>query len=689
MRAASATARQSLSETQTARDRELIRNFILGRWDFGATDEEIQDALGMGGNTERPRRGELAELKQIQESKISRKTKSGRPAAVWVSVEYQFWKEMPATVALESSAAKTSTAKQEEQPKGAKAMSTMKLLVRSFRGIDRADITANPIALVAGKNFQGKSSICQAVAAALTGQTIPFIEPGAVQGEFKPRIAKKSAGALVRTGTAKGGVLVKRGDGEDYAGINWPACEMETKGKAPRASVYAAGLIPIMELDAKRRSAFFSDLIGAHPVKEDLVNFLTDLDMGKPERIDQIWAMIEQNGWDATHTQAKEHGARLKGQWQGITNEAYGSNKAQGWLPAEWETDLETASLDALQAALAGHKAALEAVVGDQAVDKAELDRLQAIAAEQLPDQQPYIDAEQAAGKALADAKAALDALPIMQGDSGPPALTCAHCGETNLLTGRPGTFALMKPGKKPSKAAIEKAQKARAAAQAKVDEAGELHEAAKADLRAVLDQYDFRDDAKKGLEAAKMKTGSAEAVDAAREAVRIAESRIAKFVAWSKAHRLHVSVSGNQHIVDALAPEGVRKIKLIRAIGFLNEELKALTAGTKWGVRVDEEMNALVNDREYFLLSDSEKFMANTVLQLAAAKFDASDMVVIDGIDILDASGRDAVVSIVKGWKGNALIALTLNVPDKMPNLATAGIGTSFWVEGGLCRLL
>lgn len=54
----------------------------------GATDEEIQDALRMSGNTERPRRVELTDYrdlpKLIKDSGMKRRTRSGEWAVVWV-----------------------------------------------------------------------------------------------------------------------------------------------------------------------------------------------------------------------------------------------------------------------------------------------------------------------------------------------------------------------------------------------------------------------------------------------------------------------------------------------------------------------------------------------------------------------------------------------------------------------------
>ncbi len=52
----------------------------------GLTDEEIQTALNLSGNSERPRRSRLVELGQVEDSHNMRMNRSGRPATVWIAV---------------------------------------------------------------------------------------------------------------------------------------------------------------------------------------------------------------------------------------------------------------------------------------------------------------------------------------------------------------------------------------------------------------------------------------------------------------------------------------------------------------------------------------------------------------------------------------------------------------------------
>lgn len=62
--------------------RAMVLEYLQSRED-GATDSEMQEALDMAGNTQRPRRQELEKMGLVRDSKRTRKTPSGRMAIVW------------------------------------------------------------------------------------------------------------------------------------------------------------------------------------------------------------------------------------------------------------------------------------------------------------------------------------------------------------------------------------------------------------------------------------------------------------------------------------------------------------------------------------------------------------------------------------------------------------------------------
>lgn len=69
--------------------RARVLEYIEAQGQFGATDSEIQSALVMEGNTERPRRQELQTQGLIRDSGQTRATASGRQAVVWIATNHK------------------------------------------------------------------------------------------------------------------------------------------------------------------------------------------------------------------------------------------------------------------------------------------------------------------------------------------------------------------------------------------------------------------------------------------------------------------------------------------------------------------------------------------------------------------------------------------------------------------------
>lgn len=88
---------QSHSETSRAaaqqigphlnRLQDMVLTFLRQRGAYGATDEEIQEALALNPSTQRPRRIELVAKGLALDLGPKRKTRSGRMASVWIANE--------------------------------------------------------------------------------------------------------------------------------------------------------------------------------------------------------------------------------------------------------------------------------------------------------------------------------------------------------------------------------------------------------------------------------------------------------------------------------------------------------------------------------------------------------------------------------------------------------------------------
>lgn len=83
LRPTSIAARASLgSAARTQRQQVFLHLLKCGS--MGATLNELEAALGISGNTVRPRRLELEQSGLIEDSGLRRPTPSGRQAVVWV-----------------------------------------------------------------------------------------------------------------------------------------------------------------------------------------------------------------------------------------------------------------------------------------------------------------------------------------------------------------------------------------------------------------------------------------------------------------------------------------------------------------------------------------------------------------------------------------------------------------------------
>lgn len=77
-----AAARSARGEANRYRAMILDHLRLVGA--AGATDEEMQERLGVQPNTQRPRRVELVAAGLVENSGNTRETRAGRQACVWV-----------------------------------------------------------------------------------------------------------------------------------------------------------------------------------------------------------------------------------------------------------------------------------------------------------------------------------------------------------------------------------------------------------------------------------------------------------------------------------------------------------------------------------------------------------------------------------------------------------------------------
>lgn len=530
----------------------------------------------------------------------------------------------------------------------------MQIQIHDFRGI--ADFRANldGMLLLAGPNGAGKSSACTAIAACLTGVLTPF-----------DGVTKARAGLLVRDGGATATATVSSPDGG--ASVVWPACERAEKGRAPWASPVAAGLVDPLRMPPRERAAWLIDLIGALPGVDATVAALVEAGVPSSEAT-AIWARIEVRGWDAAHAEAKETGAKLKGQWERVTGQRYGSAKAAGWRPDGWRSGMDALGLDEMKR----HAESLQAKVDAARAAALTGESKRRDAEERLTQRQRALSEEaDARGKMLAaqraeeSAQAARDRLGVSAGR----VLKCSECSAPHILV---NGQLMPAPKDAPDPAAIEAADKALREARQEALRTSAHHGRLVAEIEAGNKAEEF------------LKTLPEVPPSDELERIKAASAEVGQHFTMKRraveAGDLHERIVRQIEIVKLLAEDGLRQTALVEALAGFAGDLNEVTRAAGWRpVTVDADMSVAYGGRPVSLCSAGEAFRARCAMQIVAAKRDGSDVVIIDGADILDRDGRNGLIRAIAGR--HAVIGMTMKRDELPAKLVEAG--RAVWVGG------
>jgi hypothetical protein len=557
----------------------------------------------------------------------------------------------------------------------------IKVSVRDFRGVERIDAVCDPILMATGRNGAGKSSLAQAVAAALTGSPIPL-----------PGMTKKDAWSLVRVGADSGAVNIKTETGS--AQVTWPVCTFSVAGEPPAASRIAAGVEHLVDMPYAARARYLSALLHALPSRDDLRLAMADREIADDKWIASLWDLIAAQGWDGAHAIRKDKSTELRGRWKQITRQAYGSRIGSAWTPDGWSEDLADEKVEALEAAVAAAKEADRSAIASNAASGALRATLEAEAGK-LAERQADVE-KATATLAAAEAheqrmRAERDALP--SGDTGQrPTIPCP-CGcdpPVRLITYARLTEVVVEKaptGPAPDNAEeLKRVRLARASAEGQLSNAHTAAAGARRSLAAAEASVEASQKAQEELAAMPAPAPGPSATEAEASA-NLAEKRLAAFRQKTEADAIHRQIAANEHAIDILAAGGLRARKLRDVLELFNSgQLAPLCDVSEWKrVEIAPDMAVTYGGRRYELLSASEQYRTRVVLQVAIARLEQASMVVIDAADILDSSTRSGLLDLLIEAGLPALVALTLSRPEQVPDLARAGLGSSIWIERGI----
>ncbi len=574
----------------------------------------------------------------------------------------------------------------------------MNVTINNYRGLASASLNLSRICLLAGPNEAGKTSASQAVASALTGEPVP------IKG-----VKKTESGLLVRAGTANASVDLVGANGS--TNITWPSAKVKTEGQAPFASHFATGLQSIVNLDDKERVKVLTEYLKAVPTRADLDAQLSSLKF-PVKHLDQLWQLIEQQGWDGACSQIKEKGARLKGQWENVTADRYGSKKGESWIPEGYSDELMGQSEDKLSAIVTDARDSLEAAIAADAVDDSkrvgleELEallpgrRIDALAAEAATaDPALKNQLEECNGmiavieKNRLELQQKLTALPALTDTS---AMSCPGCGCALHVVGK-----TLKKAQEYTQEEIETRQTAIDELKGKIQAAAnaitkhmeaaarikkQIYEAEASRMQKITECKRLVKESEAAAKELEKPTAAASpiSVDDCRTTLSQAETRMKAFKAKFEADRLHIAIGQNAELLAKIAPEGIRGDVLVKSLKKFNESLSPLSKAAGWrAVTLESDFMPTYGGTIYLLLSESAKFRVRIILQMGMALIDKSQAIIIDAADILDKGGRNGLFKAVKQAGIPALVAMTMDDKSLVPNLAKAGQGYSYWLNG------
>jgi len=105
--------------------------------------------------------------------------------------------------------------------------------------------------------------------------------------------------------------------------------------------------------------------------------------------------------------------------------------------------------------------------------------------------------------------------------------------------------------------------------------------------------------------------------------------------------------------------------------------------------VSIDRTAAIEYGGRPYGLLSSSEQYRVRAALAVAMAQLDGSELVILDGADILDAPSRSGLFGLLESVGIPALVTMTLARREQVPDLAAAELGRSYWLSAGVVEPL
>lgn len=576
--------------------------------------------------------------------------------------------------------------------------------VRSFAGIQRADVPLTGINLIGGLNGAGKTSLLEAAACTFlrtpNGRGVKLL---------------KNLPMLVKEGADGATTSLRWGD-EKLVKVTWPGGEVETLGDIAAApDPLAIGARTFSSLPTGDRLGKLLEIFGAAPTATDFAAYFAEhpdlVEFGKvvlkdnrtaiDAAAEQMAKRVAESGWDAVEAALKEGVTKRKGAWEQITKARWGTKVAETWRPPEIDAGEAPPDMQALEANIETARARL-----------GELQRQVGASDEKRRAWQTTVDSEGVwqeeiallaqGGVAIANDIADLVA---KMSKTDPLAvepellMKCPHCSKPVRLSPAVGRdaaggaqlYELLIPSKEEIDPAKLKAAR----------EETERNRAEMGRLRALVDENESQQhavrrkiqtlpEAKRQLSVTAGQEAASESDISAARAVEVKATAIKN--AWERqaeAKRAASLTKRDTAFHQSVQASGVRGTLMRRSLDDVNAKIAAIcTAGqTIKPVTIDADGDIYYDNRVYGLCSKSERWRADFVFALLIAKGMGSPCLLLDELDMIDPVGRAGPILALRAAGQTALIVMTARDESVLPKLRKSKVGATWWIDAGTLR--
>jgi hypothetical protein len=552
--------------------------------------------------------------------------------------------------------------------------------IQNFCGIRAVDVALNtPLTLFAGHNHAGKTSLIEAIKAAMTGN-------------YNSRIhLKKDAGQLVTDGAKKGSVQVIT-DGFDFS-FALPACSGNGVENDILAQLINTSAFAARDAGSRRKTLF--NITGCKITPKLIFTKLAErgCNSDKYEVIDLA------KGLEAANKYAEEQTRDARASWKAITGEAYGSLKAESWTAPKFDIEsADTAEFtktktEALQNEInqlhecktrltveSREAGTATARIAELTVKSANIDRIKAKLTRDQIELKKWEDA-----LINAQSFAALDkSLPCpccqnllvnidgklvdvntLQHEDSAPSVDVAECQRSITLF----------------KSAVTNDERDLALAENAAEELAKLGEI---DVQASADNTAKIATAQQSINDKQKQINELNAK--LREADVLVQKNAAADSHTVKAAQYHADVNEWSAIAEAFSAGGIQAEILASALDPFNALLRDVATATGWAqVAINADMDITANGRAYALLSESEKWRADTALAYAISQLSGLKLFVLDRVDVLDTHSRLTLLKWLHGLAQSTKIdtVILCGTFKELPKVPATF--STHWLENGV----